>query len=671
MLLAASAAGAAEARGSGPQDPTKTVLDAIAAGRWTVVDAEAPAIRDPLARKIVAWYALTERRDGTTFDEIAAFMRANPDWPWMGKLRTRAEAAPIVAMSDADLLAWFEKFPPVSTEGSTLYIEALRRLGREAEAKALIRKTWLSGRFYGRDMAFLARFGGDLTAADHAARLDTLLWQGAQGDARDLLGTGLVAEPDASIARARLVLGSKRLSSEAEVMAALDKVPAANRNHSGLRYDLTRWYRQSAQDGKAVENLKSPGAELDNPKRWWTERAIQVRRLLREGDSAGAYELARNHRQSGDGDFAEAEWLAGWIALRFVNKPALALEHFQRLSAVSSYPVSKARAAYWSGRAARDLGDVGAAQRFYAEASAYPTTFYGQFASARLGRSSYELPAALTTVSAAETAAFEKRELVRAARLLARVGQDDLVRPFIAELFRGSDAPAEWLLAGKLALALRQPDLAVRGYKFSKRPLELATTIGYPTIQVPAGMGAERALVLGLIRQESEFYAKAVSPAGARGLMQLMPATAQRTAKSLKIGFATGKLTEDPQYNTRLGTAHLAELIADWQGSYVLALAAYNAGSGAVTRWIEANGDPRAASNDAVIDWIESIPYSETRNYVQRVLEAFQVYRARLGDKRLATASLAENWHGLPANLASDGEALCTGGAPAPAATAC
>jgi soluble lytic murein transglycosylase len=337
---------------------------------------------------------------------------------------------------------------------------------------------------------------------------------------------------------------------------------------------------------------------------------------------------------------------------------------------VSSYPVSKARGAYWSGRAAQELGDTEAARHFYAEAARYPTTFYGQFATARLGRTTFELPKP-TPGKPGDGAAFEKRELVRAARLLARIGQNELARPFIAALFREADASGEWLVAGKLATELGQPDLAVRGFKSSKRPLDVALAIGYPMIDVPGSLGAERALILSLIRQESEFYPKAVSPAGARGLMQLMPSTAERTAKSLKLRFVKSKLTEDPRYNTRLGSAHLAELIHNWQGSYVLALAAYNAGSAAVSRWIERNGDPRGASDDAVIDWIEGIPYSETRNYVQRVLEAFQVYRAQLGDKRLAAASIAESWQGPPANLASEGETVCAGGDKAAASGAC
>lgn len=644
-------------------DPAKVALDAIAAGKWSVVDAQLPQVKDPLARKLIAWYSLAEGKDGATFDEIVAFLRANPDWPLAGKLRQRAEAAPVAAQSDAEVLAWFEQNPPVSVDGSIRKIETLRRLGRDADAKALIRTTWVSGRFYGRDdIEFLKRFGGELTVADHAARLDTLLWQGAYQPARDLLATGLVAEPDAAIARARLVFqSSKRPPAETEVMAALDQVPAASRNNTGLLYDLARWYRQTEQDDKVVEILKSPSAELDHPKRWWTERAIQVRRLLRDDDVDGAYQLARNHRQSGDGDFAEAEWLAGWIALRFAKNPTLAREHFERLTTVATFPVSKARGAYWTGRAAQELGDAPAANRFYTEAAAFPTTFYGQFAAARLGRSSAHLPPAVAATPA-EIAAFDKRELVRAARLLTRIGSDDLARSFIVALFKLAASSNEALLAGKLAVELHHPELAVRGFKFSKRPLDTALAIGYPMIDVPGSMGAERALILGLVRQESEFDAKAVSPAGARGLMQLMPTTAQRTAKSLKIRFVKDKLTDDPRYNLKLGSAHLAEVIGEWQGSYVLALAAYNAGSGAVARWIETNGDPRGVNDDAVIDWIEKIPYSETRNYVQRVLEAFQVYRTRLGDTRLAAASVAENWQGPPANLASDSKLACAGG---------
>ncbi|MPY71444.1 MAG: transglycosylase SLT domain-containing protein [Alphaproteobacteria bacterium] len=606
---------------------------AVAQGNWKRARGIAARAKDRLPAKVITWMELTVRRNTASFDEITRFIERNPDWPSQRTLRLRAEEAITAATPASTLVAWFASHPPTTTEARVALGEALLALGRKEEAQDTLRRAWIEGNF-GRpqESAFLRRHGKILTKADHMARLDDLLWRGNSHQAERMLGRVDAAYRPVAVARMRLRAVSGGVDS------AVRRVPETLQwSDAGFMYERARWRRIKGRDDEALEILRRAPKDLVNPERWWTERAVIARTLVRNGYMSDAYRVASEHGLSPDSAqrHAEAEFLAGWIALRFLNDRKVAARHFETLYDAVRYPISRARAAYWAGRAydAREEGEKAA--EWYERAAAHDTTYYGQLAAVRLGESFVPTPpAADPRPSDSHIAAFNRDELVQVVYRLHELGQAALLRPFLAHIARKEGTPERRALAGRLALEVDRTDIGVviarEGYRAGVQLVEL----GYPLISLPDGE-PERALLLSVARQESNFESDAESPAGARGLMQLMPATARAMARETRTRFSSSKLTSDPAYNMELGRAYLARLIARYNGSYVLAIAAYNAGPSAVARWMRTNGDPRTEDVD-LIDWIEMIPYGETRNYVQRVLENLQVYRQRLGLPRFA-----------------------------------
>jgi len=409
-------------------------------------------------------------------------------------------------------------------------------------------------------------------------------------------------------------------------------VPLDLADDEGLIYERVRWRRRAGFTDSAIDLLEAEQPDvLVHPEAWWTERHILARRLFEAGEYERAYRLAGGHRQPDGFPRSQAEWLAGWLALGFLDDPEAAFGHFQTLYRTVGSPISLARGAYWSGRALGAMGRMEEAERWYRLAAEHPSAFYGQLAAGRLGLPTVPPLPPDPAATPAEEAAFETSELVRVTEALDAVGEDARADLFLRQLARNAETPAETVLVGRLAEALDRPHMAVWAAKQLVYDAVVLYETGYPVrVLNSAAAGVEPALLHALMRRESEFNSDAVSPAGALGLMQLMPATADTVAASLGVAHSPQRLTADPDHNVRLGSAYLAQMLERYRGSYVLAVAAYNAGPGRVDDWLEELGDPRAADAD-VIDWIESIPIYETRNYVQRVLEDTQVYRLRLG----------------------------------------
>ena len=472
----------------------------------------------------------------------------------------------------------------------------------------------------GEERDFLSRFRKYITRDDHAARLDRLIWDGRVFDARRLLR--LVDADTQALANARLAL--RRL--DPGIDGALKRVPAALQNNPGLLYERLRWRRIKGRDLEARDMLEHPPADLGRPDRWWDERSVQGRRALANGEASVAYRLASENGLSRGAAFADAEFLSGWIALRFLGDAAGARKHFEALHANVTFPVSLARGAYWAGRAAEAQGDQEAAHTWYAEASSYPIVFYGQLARLRLD----ELPAPSDPAVTVEDAkAFAADELVKAARYAARSPDRTLMRSFVLRLADRAKTPAEHRLVAALADREGRPEVAVAAAKASARRGVILLDSAYPDRRFPPGANTvEPELALAVMRQESAFDTQAVSGAGARGLMQLIGPTAQSVAKALKLPYERDRLNTDADYNIRLGTRYLADLVEQFNGSYVLAVAAYNAGPARVRSWSRNGGAPRKGALD-VLDWIEMIPISETRDYVQRVIENLEIYRTR------------------------------------------
>jgi soluble lytic murein transglycosylase len=626
-LLLLAMAGTASARL--PDDEARllrTTYERAQSADFAAAEREAARTHDPALVPLMQWLVLMHGGGG--FSDVAQFLDAHPDWPARATLRRRAESL-TSGVPDATVMAWFARYPPLSEDGKLHLAQLDFDHGKSDAGLALVRAVWIGGSFTRiEEKLFLARYHTLLRPADHWARLDRLLWDGNGADAKRMLPR--VSPGEAALGEARLALAN--LDSGAERL--IGRIPAELQNDPGLLYERVRWRRRKDHYEDAIALLQTAPKEMGRPEAWAVEREILARYALAEGKDEVAYRIAAAHGLTEGPHFAELEFLAGWIALRHLKAPDRAYDHFVHLYETVKLPLSLSRGAYWSARAATAMGYRQLAEAWYGTAAERITTYYGQLAAAEIGApGASRMNEPQPTPS--ETASFEASPLVRATRALAELGAADYVRMFVRHLSDEAEAPVAYALTARLAAEIERPDLAIAAAKKASYAGVTLLAEGYPVEPVPPGGPVERPLVLAMTRQESAFDVGAVSTAGARGLMQLMPATAKTVAKGLGLPFSAKKLTGDQHYNLTLGRQYLSGLLGDFSGSYVLAVAAYNAGPARVQEWMRDFGDPRAKNAD-VVDWIESIPVAETRNYVQRVLENLQVYRYRLGDHRLA-----------------------------------
>jgi soluble lytic murein transglycosylase len=609
-------------------------LDAADRGAWSRVASAQNQISDEAAAMILRWRAATSNQN-ISFSDLEAAARDFADWPRADDIRSELESRiGSAGLTSAEIVAWFENSPPVSGEGLIAYADALFNLGRDAEGEEALRTAW-RGRLLPVSVQneVLSRHRSRLTQEDHIARVDYLLWREQRTAASrlyDELPAGYRAVADA---RSRLAARGSGVD------AAVARVPTALESDPGLLYERARWRRKARRTDDALPLVLDIPADFGSTvgaAHVWYERRVHISRALEDSDFRTAYELAAEHGMNPETDptdYSDAEFMAGWLALQKLGSAQEAADHFARLTDAVSTPISKARGLYWQGRAADALGDATAAEAFYRSAAAFPTVYYGQLAADRLTSIS---PLALPLPSAPNEAnreAFLAQPLPRATAILAEVDDLRLFREFSYHLDDQLERPVDLLLLADIATSYGQAGIGVRAGKAGLARDVVEPAAAYPVLNLAIPDGAaipEDAIVYALARQESEFYPRAVSPVGARGLMQMMPATARATARSVGASYRENWLTDDPDYNVRLGSAHLGDLIEDFDGSYILAAAAYNAGSSRANQWIREYGDPRGQVDP--IDWVESIPFSETRNYVQRVLENTLVYRARLED---------------------------------------
>jgi soluble lytic murein transglycosylase len=586
-------------------------------------------IKDPVARKTVEWVILRSDGNGASSSRYIAFITANPSWPSIRTLRRRAESMLFTERRDpAAARAYFAKYPPLGAAGHFAYAWALLAQGDRTRALAHIRDAWHHDGFSASlESRALDVFGGLLTAADHKARMHMRLYaEDIEGGLRSAKRAGGAAT---TIAKARIAVIKKARNAK----AALDAVPASARRDPGYIFSLAQWLRRNdhrREAGDLILSVQRDPSHVIDTDQWWIERRLTARHLLDLGDAAKAYRVARDAVTPKRANYrAEHEFTAGWIALRFLKDPATALTHFKRVAIGNENPITIARAGYWQGRAYEALGRTAEARAQYQAAARYSTAYYGQLARARLGLKEMALRPPPARPSA-------PLEVVRAIELLYAAGQRDLVAGAAADLgdrssdarvlaaigevaIRNKDARAT-LLVGKLALGRGLP---LAHYAFP--------TIGMPSYK-PIGPEVEKSLVYAIARQESTFNQRTVSRAKAMGLMQVTPAAGRYVAKKFKVRFDAKKLLSDPVYNVQLGAAELGDLLVDYRGSYILSFVGYNAGRGRVRDWVARYGDPRDPRVDPV-DWVERIPFSETRNYVQRVMENMQVYRVRFGGR--------------------------------------
>ena len=623
---------------------TAAALAGARAGDWKKAYALAGQNKDSLALKLVRWLDYTRGNPNDSFADIAAFIDQNPDWPSRKKLRRRAELA-MAGVGDDVAAAWFERHPPTSGFGKARAAEIAIRRGDVAAGTAALRKAWIEEDFNPADeRGLLARSEGRLRPEDHQKRLDRLLWDGQADAAKRMLP--FVSADYRALADARLALAAD----SKKVDQLLAKVPEKLRGDPGLVFERARWHRKKDKIDTAAELLLGV-TDPELPEVFWAERMIVARRLMTSGNTETAYRLVARDAPKHDDDYTETEFLSGYIALRFRKDPQAAFEHFAHILGRSANPDVKTRAAYWAGRAAAAAAKPDLAAKWYAVGAEHMTTFYGQLSAHQLGRDAPPRPTPEPQPTDTEQARFDSQEMVRAARLFLAAGDRARALNFLMAMAELAKQPIDFAMLAGLAEAQGRHDLAiavarramesgmplmVRGY-----PITAVPDGGMPDGGMPDGGMVERPLVLAIVRQESAFALDAQSSVGARGLMQLMPATAQQIASKLQVPFSLPRLSTDGVYNLTLGRSYIATMIDDFGGSYPLAIAAYNAGPGRVRQWVRDFGDPRG-TDLTMVDWIEMIPFTETRIYVKRVLENLQIYRGQSGQNPTAFSLVAD-----------------------------
>jgi len=619
---------------------------AAAKGDWAGALALGNQGSDTTARQLLQWRYALDRNSGAKFADIDSMMKIAASWPLKGTLQARAEAAIIPDASGASgmtpqqILQWFTGREPNSSIGRVRQGEALVATGQADKGGPLIARGWAEGSFDDfTEQQILAQDTAYLTPQSDRERLDNLIWRGETTAARRELAR--VDAATAAIARARIALAGGIGAAQSALDAVKDSADPE------LLYDWARALRIEHKDDDAHRMLMRAAPAIlarDHTARWWAELNVEARDMLAAGDAKGALALVDHAMLPSGDDYVDQQFLGGFIALRFLKDPAAALPYFQHLTASVSRPISKSRGDYWQGRAYEAMGENASAVSHYRLAAAYPETFYGQLALARV-----EIQPVLhlgqTDVVAAEKGEIENDALMPQIRVLADLGQESDLRLFAEADAAAYSSPRHVKAFLQTLDEWGYPEIAVRLAKEASYAGITMLDFTHPETPLPAykapGAAPDPAVVLGLIRQETEFDPYAISPAGARGLMQVMSAAARASARIAHIAYRPDALLSDKDYNIQLGMIEFAGHLNYWNQSLVLAAAGYNAGDTNARRWVAALGDPRNGAVDP-LDFIEQIPFSETRNYVQRVLENTEVYRNRLAGKDMPLQILSD-----------------------------
>jgi soluble lytic murein transglycosylase len=608
-------------------DTLKAGLDALAAGDMAGARSardQLPA--DALDRHILTWAIAMSGASEISSAEIASAARTLSQWPGAEALKKNGERALYREKPDPQIVIQaFAAGTPLTVQGMTLLARAYIATGQLDAARAVLSPFWRMEKLEAYDeAAIIKEFGAIIPTADHRFRMERMFYAERPASAQRVANlAGATELADAWAAVLRNDKGAKKL---------LDAVPDAQRS-AGYLFAKAKYLRRkkSFADAAAVM-LKAPTdkASLVDPDEWWIERRVLSRELVDQGDIKTAYNLVAAHSAEKTANVVEAEFHAGWYALRGLNDPKTAAKHFERIAEVANGPIGLSRAYYWLGRTA-EAGGPGDSAAYYKKAAAYGTAFYGQLAAARLGAVAISID--YPSPTDADRRAFAQREVVRAIRRLEDAGYPERAEILYRDLAAQIDSPGELALLAAMAEKRGDHFLALRVAKIAAGRGVNIGALSHPVGVIPSSAdisGAGVALAYAIARQESEFNIGAVSGAGARGLLQLLPGTAKEVAKKNGLPFSQDRLTTDAGYNATLGAAFLQDQLGRFDGSYVLTFAGYNAGPRRAQEWVQKYGDPRGKDLNIVVDWIERIPFTETRNYVQRVMENYEVYKMRL-----------------------------------------
>ncbi len=580
-----------------------------------LLDGTVETVTDATLARVLEWRQLI---DAGRFPEIAAFLADHPSWPERTTLRLNAERTLPEDATPEALAAFFDAHPPLTVLAAARYEEALTALDRTEDAERFLSQAWRRLPLTEDQLAVFVAYRPSLTVEDHIARFGRLISVGRIDEARHLLA--YLPDGYDRVMDARLSLINDRATVNADVQA----VPAALVDDPGLTFDRLRWRAGRGLLTGAIDllNRQPDDEEID---RWWDQRRDIARSLVNLSNYQEGYRIAAGNRQTEGLARYQAELLSGWTALEHLGDAAAARDHFAAMREIAATPIGRATAAYWLARAETQLANHADAQALLDAAAAEPTTFYGQLAATAGGQATALADPPLDDAAAAD---FAENETARIVRQLHQIDQIALSDRLFFALLREVDSPTGYTLAARLALALDRPANAVAASDAAAAMGQAIAVSGWPTIDLPDGT-PDPSVTLAVIRQESAFDPAAISTADARGLMQVLPSTAEEVADSLGLPFDADRLTEDPAYNIRLGATYMMRLMERYDGALVLAAAAYNAGASRVEAWMALNGDPRRPEVDLAL-WVESIPFNETRNYVQRIVEGEAVYRRLL-----------------------------------------
>jgi len=588
---------------------------------------------------IANWRALTTTPNNYTFSTFASFLISNPGWPDEDKMRRNAEQALGAGpAAPQEVVAYFNRFAPLTNVGRARYAMALDAVGQRDAARGVAVAAWRGGTMMPEDkMQLFSRFGTEFSAADHDARMDALLWARATPDAEEQFG--YVSPTRRAVFAARLAM-LKNLPDADALAGSLGAEAMADAGYVAQRtrrlVDTGNWTLARQMLGSRPALQYRPV----NAESWYELLLSQARAASNDGQYALAFDIASKvddafapgHDISDESlgvrdDYTSLTWLAGTVALQNLGRPRDAIGMFARYGGGARTPQTRSKGFYWAGRAAAVAGDQAEAMRYFEMAAAYPDHYYGQLATERLGR---DIPPFATApsvqVSAVERGRFNASSLVQATQAISRSGDWPTQRRFFGAVAAAAKTPEEHVLATELARQIGRRDLAVIvGQAARSKGVDDLQSVAFPQMPVPPGALSSWTMIHAITRQESQYAPNAVSHAGARGLMQLMPGTAREQAGKMGLSYSLGALTDDTGYNIQLGAGYFSRMMDYFGGSYPLAVAAYNAGPGNVNKWLRANGDPRTGGID-IVEWVERIPIFETKNYVQRVLENAVVY---------------------------------------------
>ncbi|MBV8924478.1 MAG: lytic transglycosylase domain-containing protein [Bradyrhizobium sp.] len=598
-------------------------------------------LSDPAAQKLAEWFILRHPDSAAGFSRYAAFLSDHADWPGVTLLRRRAEARLWDDKVEAATVHGFTADHPTTAKGRLALARVLLGEGERDGARALVQAVYRSEDLSERTESEVIEMFRDLLGRDDdQARMDRRI--GAKDFAAAMRAAHRLGDDAVSIVKAcSAVKGNDDKAAD-----RLDSVAVDARQDLGYVLCRAQWLKSKdsiAEAARLVLEAPKPAMALQDTDEWWRLRRSLARKLLDQGDAQSAYEVVRDAASPASENYrSDSRFMPGWIALRYLGDAKTALAYFARVDQGCVDPTTLARAAYWRGRALEVLGDKEAMRANYAEAARHTTAYYGQLARAKLGLDTMEL----RMPPQGEPAGASTNEIVRAIEMLYALGERDTAVSFVVDLAADSadvqtlSAVAEvtgqnndaraMLELGKTALARGLP---VDAYAFP--------TIGIPE-HSPIGPAVDRSIIYSVARTESAFNQRDRSSADAVGLMQVTPEAGRDTAKRFKVEYDWDKIVSDPVYNTQMGAAEISALLAEYKGSYLMTFAGYNAGRGRVRDWVKAHGDPRDLDVDAV-DWVERIPFAETRNYVQRVMENLLVYQHRFGSSAPAVATVDQH----------------------------